>query len=85
VSARAATIQSVVNTRGETIEVGFIVTVIEEEHHYGTGTVETIQGALGRPHFAKVSWEDSEIDWSYLHVDELTNVNVAARDRGLSG
>jgi hypothetical protein len=85
-SARAATSShSVTNTRGETIEVGFVVTVLEEEHVYGTGEVTEIRGALGRPHFAKVSWEDSEVEWSFLHVDELTNINLAARDRAING
>lgn len=79
----AARIESVVNSRGETIEVGFIVTVVDEQDFYGTGEVKEIHGALGRPHFARVAWE-SGYDWSYLHVDELTNINVAALDRGLN-
>lgn len=87
-SARAATsIHSVTNSRGETIEVGYIVTVLEEEHFYGTGQVTEIKGALGRPHFARVLWESPEsvYEWSFLHVDELTNINLAARDRSLHG
>src|SRR5688500_16682422 len=74
-SARASnSIHSVVNARGEKIEVGFIVTVIEEEHVYGTGEIKAIRGEPGRPHFARVLWEDPApggYEWSYLHVDEL--------------
>jgi NADH dehydrogenase FAD-containing subunit len=77
-------IYSVTNCRGETIEVGYIVTVIEEEHIYGTGEVKEIRSDVGRPHFAMVAWEDGDTLWSYLHVDELTNINLAARDSTLN-
>lgn len=86
-SRAAARIHSVVNTRGEKIEVGYIVTVLEEEHVYGTGEVTEIQGGVGRPHFARVVWENPApggYEWSYLHVDELTNINLNRRDRTLN-
>jgi hypothetical protein len=86
VSARAAAVstRAIRNGRGETIEVGFVVTVIDGEHIYGTGHVEHIAGKLREPWFAKVVWDDGQgYDW--LEIDELTNVNVAQRERTLHG
>jgi hypothetical protein len=83
-SARAAavTTRAIRNGRNETIEVGFVVTVIDGEHIYGTGHIEQIAGKLREPWFAKVVWDDGQgFDW--LEVDELTNVNVAVRERTL--
>lgn len=84
-SARASTVatRAIRNGRGETIEVGYVVTVMDGEHIYGTGTVDAIAGRMAEPWFAKVRWDDGQgYDW--LEVDELTNVNVAARERSLS-
>jgi hypothetical protein len=85
-SARASTVttRAVRNGRNETIEVGFVVTVIDGEHIYGTGHVERLEGRMSEaPWFAKVRWDDGQgYDW--LEVDELTNVNVAVRERTLS-
>jgi hypothetical protein len=85
-SARASTVttRAVRNGRNETIEVGFVVTVIDGEHIYGTGHVERLEGRMGvEPWFAKVRWDDGQgYDW--LEADELTNVNVAVRERTLS-
>jgi hypothetical protein len=86
VSARAAAVstRAIRNGRGETIEVGFVVTVIDGEHIYGTGHVEQIAGVMTEPWFAKVVWDDGQgYDW--LEVDELTNVNVGIRERTLQG
>ncbi len=85
-SARAVggVIKAVQNCRDETIEVGFIVTVIEEEHVYGTGQVRRIIGEAGGIHFAAVEWEDGR-DREWLLVDELTNINLNQRDRTLYG
>jgi hypothetical protein len=77
-------IQAVTNTRGETIEAGFIVTVVEAEHHYGTGEVKGFAGKAGGVHFAAVEWDSGRgTDW--LLVDELTNINLNRRDRTLQG
>jgi hypothetical protein len=84
--ARASSVSTRVvrNGRGETIEVGFVVTVIDGEHIYGTGHVERIEGQMAAPWFAKVVWDDGQgYDW--LEVDELTNVNVGIRERTLNG
>lgn len=81
-------IRSIVNKRGETIEVGFIVTVVEQEWRYGTGEVMAIRGRLGGPHFALVLWEDprpGEARTGWFGCDELTNINLAARDRTMYG
>jgi hypothetical protein len=83
-SRGASAIKSVQNSRNEKIEVGFIVTVIEEEHVYGTGEVRKIVGRLGGIHFAAVEWEDGR-DREWLLVDELTNINLNQRDRTLYG
>jgi hypothetical protein len=85
-SARAVEgiIKSVQNRRNETIEVGFIITVIEQEHVYGTGQVRKIVGEAGGIHFAAVEWEDGR-DREWLTVDELTNINLNQRDRTLYG
>ena len=84
-AARASSVvtQALSNSRGETIEVGFIVTVVDGEHLYGTGHVERIEGKLSQPWFAKVRWDDGQgYDW--LEVDELTNVNVSVRETTLA-
>jgi hypothetical protein len=85
-SARAVNgiIKAVQNRRNETIEVGFIITVIEQEHVYGTGQVRKIVGEAGGIHFAAVEWEDGR-DREWLLVDELTNINLNQRDRTLYG
>jgi hypothetical protein len=85
-SARAVNgiIKAVQNRRNETIEVGFIITVIEEEHVYGTGQVRKIVGEAGGIHFAAVEWEDGR-DREWLLVDELTNINLNQRDHTLYG
>jgi hypothetical protein len=85
-SARAVEgiIKSVQNRRNETIEVGFIITVIEQEHVYGTGQVRKIVGEAGGIHFAAVEWEDGR-DREWLLVDELTNINLNQRDHTLYG
>ena len=84
-SARASTVstRSIRNSRDETIQIDFIVTVVDGEHLYGTGVVGAIEGKMGQPFFAKVVWDDGQgYDW--LEVDELTNVNVAVREKGLT-
>ncbi len=88
-SLGGATIQAVENVRSEKIEVGYVVTVLEEEHVYGTGEVLQIVGRAGeagkgRIHFARVLWENAS-GWEWLNVDELTNINLSARDRTLYG
>jgi hypothetical protein len=85
-SARAVNgiIKAVQNRRNETIEVGFIITVIEQEHVYGTGQVRKIVGEAGGIHFAAVEWEDGR-DREWLLVDELTNINLNQRDHTLYG
>lgn len=84
-SARAATVTTTAirNGRGETIQVDYIVTVLDGEHIYGTGVVERLEGRAGTPSwFAKVRWDDGQgYDW--LEIDELTNVNVSVRERTL--
>ena len=76
-------IQSVRNVRDETIERDHIVTVLEREHEFGTGNVEEIVSGAGR-HWALVRWDNgSGVD--YCNVNELTNVNVAVRERTLEG
>jgi hypothetical protein len=83
-SRGASIIKAVRNSRQETIEVGYIVTVLEEEHVYGTGEILQIVGQVGGIHFARVLWEQGgHCDW--LNVDELTNVNLNQRDRTIYG
>ena len=61
-SGSKVTIRCVNNSRGEKIEVGFVVTVMDMEHVYGTGEVIRLRGTAGQPWFALVRWEMDSID-----------------------
>ena len=81
VPAEVIVIHFVHNANGEKIEVGYIVTVLDKEHEYGTGHVKEILRVAGHCR-ARVVYDDgSGEDWFSVH--ELTNVNVAARERSL--
>jgi hypothetical protein len=71
------------NIREERIEVGFIVTVVDREHEWGTGHVEHLE-RFEKVVMARVVLGDgSGVEW--FNVDELTNVNVAMREKALEG
>jgi hypothetical protein len=75
-------IHSVVNARGETISLDFVVTIFGEEHVWGSGVVQEIRGEVSGPHFARVLKDDGAGE-EWINVDELSNINLRVRDQTL--